>query len=155
MRIPIVEVLACLVIAAAGAALCFHGRSAPPGGGRAQRTNLVHPASPECEIMHRRGLVKCRLARRIAAERTPLPVAVEWFDRANGDDGMEALARFVPGRSVREKLCRQVIEYVVLAEAEWQQEGGSLPEPRASAELQAELDRRLAAGEFPPEPGGR
>jgi hypothetical protein len=71
----------------------------------------------------------------------------------NGEDGTALLVRAVRGRSVREKLCRQVIMYVAGAEDDMQQEGHILSDPRVSAELQTELDRLLAVGELPPEPG--
>jgi hypothetical protein len=55
------------------------------------------------------------------------------------------------GRSVREKLCRQVIDYVSVIEDEMAAAGQAPGDPRTSDRLRRELDCRLAAGEFPPE----
>ncbi|MBN9120059.1 MAG: hypothetical protein J0I06_12995 [Planctomycetes bacterium] len=154
MRLMTLVVLGAAVAAAAAISLCQHLRPAGTGCPQRQRpTELVLPVSPEVTAIERRTLVKCQLARRAVTERTSLLAAAEWFEQVNGEDGMEALVRTIPGRSVREKLCRQVIVYVISAEDEMEREGALPTGPRASEELQAEFDRRLAAGEFPPEPG--
>ncbi|MBN9120060.1 MAG: hypothetical protein J0I06_13000 [Planctomycetes bacterium] len=145
MRIVILEVLGA-VVALAGVGVLFCG-------GRAQTTARHGPAPPEAAMLEQRSRVKFALARRLIAERPPLLAAAEWFEQVNGEDGTETLVRSVPGRSVREKLCRQVILYVIAVEGELRREGSLPTGPRASEELQAEFDRRLAAGEFPPEPG--
>jgi hypothetical protein len=116
-------------------------------------TTLLQQSPPEVAVLERRIRVKNQLARRVVAERTPLLEAAEWFQQANGEDGMEALIRAMAGRSVREKLCRQVVCFVVDVEEEMEQEGYVPTGPRVSLELRAEFDRLLAAGAFPPEPG--
>ena len=114
---------------------------------------LVAPSPPEVALLDNRLRVKNQMARRIVVDRTPLLEAAEWFRQVNDEDGIEGLIRTTPGRSVREKLCRQVIRFVVTAEEEMGQEGYSLSASSASAELSAELDRLLVAGALPPEPG--
>src|SRR4051794_13104229 len=110
MRVTIFEVLG--VFAVLGVILFAREYRAAPLAGHDLRANLVHPVSPEADVIQRRALVKNQLARRVAAERTPLLTAAEWFGQANGEDGTETLVRGMPGRSVREKLCRQVILFV-------------------------------------------
>ena len=116
-------------------------------------TTLLEPSPPEVAVLERRMRVKSQLARRIVAERTLLLEAAEWFRQANGEDGVESLIRTMAGRSVREKLCRQVVIFVADAEHDMEQEGNAPTGPRVSLELQAEFDQLLAAGAFPPEPG--
>jgi hypothetical protein len=115
-------------------------------------TQLVCRRPPESQVIVARTVVKNQLARRVSVERMPLLDAVESFRRANGEDGLECVTRGLPGRSVQEKLCRQVIRYVSAAEAEMRAEGWTSDAPGYAAELEAEFERRLAAGEFPPEP---
>jgi hypothetical protein len=151
MRVEALKLLA--GVAVAGAALLVREyRQPPPVRTEARSSFMVLSAPPEVAVLVQRAHAKSRLARRVIAERTPLLDAAELFRRANGEDGMLALVDMVEGRSVREKLCRQVIYYVAGAENEMEHEGRVRTGPRVSAELQAELDRRLAAGELPPEP---
>jgi hypothetical protein len=120
---------------------------------------LVVPSSeialeppPEVVAIQRRTLAKRQLAFRIIAERTALLEAAEMFRLANGEDGMDCLARNGTQEcSIREKLCRQVIEYVSVAEAELESAGQAPIGPPLSALFQDELDCRLAAGAFGPE----
>jgi hypothetical protein len=134
-----------------GAILCLEVL-VPASKTRLARSNVI-PPSPEVVAIQHRLELKCRLARQLVFDPVPLLSAAEMFRAANGEGGMDVLVQAVPGRSVREKLCRQVIHFVSGAEWEMACEGRSLPDPRASAALQAELDRLLAAGELPPEPG--
>lgn len=114
-------------------------------------TGRVSPAAPEAEASSCRSVVKHQLIRQVLAGRVPLLDAAELFRRANGGDGLVGLVRGMPGRSVREKLCYQVIRYALAAETEMLADGH---EPNGwRTELEAEFVRRNAAGEFPPEPG--
>lgn len=125
-------------------------------GSRAESTRpeTVLSAPPEVETANRRTAVKCHLARRAVVERQSLLELAELFDQVNGEEGTRILLlHSMPGRSIREKLCRQVITFVRIAERDLQEEGHSLAEPLLSTTLQDEFDRRRAAGEFPPEPG--
>jgi hypothetical protein len=142
MRQSIIPLLVFVTLAAA-LLLCVERRKPAPRPEWALESN---PAGHEAVAAQRRSLMLHRLARRIIAERIPLLEAAELFREANGKAGLEALVRAMPGRSLREKLCRQVIHFVV-AETE------AATAPRVSEALQDELDRRLVAGEFPPEPG--
>jgi hypothetical protein len=143
-----------LVGVAAGAAgfLVAAFREPTPGPREAQGDRATRTPH-EVKVMQLRTQAKHDLARRVIAERTALLVAAEEFYTANGDEGMLNLLRTVPGRSVREKLCRQVIAYVRASECEMEREGHRWTDPRPSASLQRELDELLAAGKLPPEPG--
>lgn len=126
----------------------------PPCATGEPRVGRYLPPDPGCDAIRHRLIVKDRLARRIIVERIALLEAAELFRAANGDDGLVALARGIPGHSIREKLCIQVINYVFSVENDMARDGEPLPSgPRWSAVLRAEFDRRRAAGEFPPEPG--
>ena len=140
------------VVAIAGAALVLGRYREPPVRTEPGSFDLVEFAPPEVAVLGERTHLKSRLARRVIAERTPLLEAAELFRRANGEGGMQTLVNSVPGRSLREKLCRQVIFYVTTAEVEMERQGRARPGPLVSAALQAEFDRRLAAGGFPPDP---
>jgi hypothetical protein len=149
------NVLAILVGTALGtAAVCGIEWRNPSAADRDQQIYRISSPAPEADAARRRIGVKNNLARRIIAERIALLEAVDLFYDANGEDGINAVARSIPGHSIREKLCRQVIGYVGSVETELEREGGTgLSDPRWSAVLRAEFDRLLAAGEFPPEPG--
>jgi hypothetical protein len=149
-RVPFHTLAAPVVIA--GVILYFwDSRGAP----RTERTRShAEQLPPEVEATNRRTAVKNHLARRAVIERQSLLEVAELFDQVNGEEGTKILMRpTLPGRSIREKLCRQVIAFVRIAEHNLQNEGHSSSEPLLSVAMQAELDRRLAAGEFPPEPG--
>lgn len=109
-------------------------------------------AAPEIAEMQQRIRIKNDIARRVIEQRIPLPEAIKLFDTVNGGDGTANVILFLPGRSMRERLCHQVILYVRSVESEMERGGHVWSDPRASDELQADFDRRLAAGEFPPEP---
>jgi hypothetical protein len=140
------------VVLAAGALLgsaCRKPTAAPP---LVPSSEIVVERPPEVVAIERRTLAKRQLAFRIVAERTPLLEAAEMFRRANGEDGMDRLARNIAMTgSIREKLCRQVIEYVFVAEAEMESAGHAPIDPPLSALFRDELDHRLVAGEFAPE----
>jgi hypothetical protein len=114
-------------------------------------STLLSPPPPEVEEVVRRLRTKRLLARRVIEEKVPLLEAAELFRAANGERGMRTLLA-IPGRSERERLCRQVIIYVAQREEELKAEGQTPAEPAASVLLERELTRRMAAGEFPPEP---
>jgi hypothetical protein len=133
-------------------AVLYTGR---PARRPAPAPTLVSRPSPEQMAFEQRALVRAHLARRVVAERIPLLEAAELFGQANGEAGMANLVRFMPGRSVREKLCRQVVDYVAAAEDEMARGGHVWTGPRLSEQFRGELDRRLAAGEFPPDPEPR
>jgi hypothetical protein len=114
---------------------------------------VVSPAPPETIEKQQRWRIKRDLTRRIMNERISLLEAAELFREANGEDGMYSLTLSNPNRSLRELLCRQVIDYVVTVEREWECEGRVCSGTRLSEELQHELDQRIAAGEFPPASG--
>ena len=153
MKIAILKLLAAVLVVATVTAAVHDSRSAA----RARRAATVRgiPAPPEVAEIEQRTRVKTHLARRVVEERIPLPEAIKLFDVANGEDGTVCLTLSVPGRSNRERLCRQVILYVISLEADMETRGHVWTGPRASDELQADLDRRLAAGEFPPEPNAQ
>jgi hypothetical protein len=123
-----------------------------PSPGRTARWTELSPPNEGLVIQHR-VIAKNQLARRIVAERIPLLEAAEMFRQMNGEEGMALVTSVPGGRSVREKLCRQVIRYVSVAETDLENEGQIVTGPRVSDALKDELDRRIAAGEFPPEPG--
>ena len=152
MRITILEILAAAA-ALVVAIVLFSAPRAPTHAGRTPQRDGFIPAPAEVEAIDSRLRAKNQLARRIATERMPILKAAELFRQANGEDGLAALVYSVPGRSVREKLCRQVIDFVRAAERDFQREGHPLSTPHVSVELQADLDRLLVAGELPPEPG--
>lgn len=109
------------------------------------------PPTPEAEASACRSSVKHQLIRQVLDGRMPLLDAAELFRRANGDDGLTSLVRGLPGRSVREKLCYQVVRYALAAETDIRASGH---EPNGwGTELEAEFALRCATGEFPPEPG--
>jgi hypothetical protein len=114
--------------------------------------SVIYDPGAEASVIRQRILIKRQLAERVLTERIPLLEAAELFRQANGPDGLDGLARSrVPGRSVREKLCRQVIGYVEMAEEDRAAAGRARPHPLVSGVLRAELERRIAAGEFPPD----
>jgi hypothetical protein len=152
LRIAILEFLGVAVLFA-GVVTLFCVYRAPTHAGRNPHVERGLPVPEEVPVIERRTCVKNQLARRVIAERTPLLEAVEWFRQVNGEVGMDGLIRSIPGRSAREKLCRQVIMFVAGNEAEMERDGYSPSAPRVSVELSAELDRLLAAGALPPEPG--
>jgi hypothetical protein len=102
--------------------------------------------------MQKRWRIRRDLTQQILRERIALLDAAELFRQANGEDGMLNLILTGPGQSVREKLCWQVISSVSDMESEWEREGRLFTGPRLSEEMQAELARRRAGGEFPPDP---
>lgn len=142
----------CAVVALTGAVAVAWAYRAPAPARPVPHESQLCPAPPEAQASWQRGRVKRQLARRVIAERIPLPEAAELFRRANGEDGLVVLARGTSGRSMREKLCHQVIMYTAEAEAEMRAEGWTSC-AWDTAELEADFKRRLAAGEFPPEPG--
>lgn len=141
----------CVAVALTGVIAITWVHRTPPTRPAAREFHC--PAPPEVQSTSRRLVVKEQLARRVVMERMALLEAAELFRRANGEDGLAALARGGPGRSVREKLCRQVVAYAVGAEAEMRAEGYTSCVWGVAADLEAEFQRRLAAGDFPPEPG--
>lgn len=142
----------CVAVALTGAvAITWAHRT--PLARHISHTRLQSPPAPEADAAARRSLVKYQLVRQLVAQRVPLLEAVEQFRRANGEDGLASLRVGQPGRSVREKLCRQVISYAQVAEAEMRNEGQLPTSSRVTEEWQTEFDDRLTAGEFPPEPG--
>jgi hypothetical protein len=152
LRIAILEFLG-VVVLFAGVVTLFCVYRAPTHAGRNPHAERGLRVPEEVEVIERRTRVKNQLTRRVIADRTPLLEAAEWFRLANGEDGMDDTIRCIKGRSAREKLCRQVILFVAGNEAEMEREGHSPSAPRVSVELSAELDRLLAAGALPPEPG--
>ena len=147
-----------LAISAAAAVavglICSWEHWRPPVRSRVPQDPTVLIETPdEVRLLQYRSQAKARLAQRVIAERIPLPEAAELFREANGEAGMANLRCGMYGRSVREKLCRQVIMFVAAAEYEMELAGQSGARPPVSGVLREELDRRLAAGEFPPEPG--
>ena len=124
-----------------------------PPAYRAPRAQFHAPPAPESSAAAHRARVKGQLARQLVAQRVPLLYAVEQFRLANDEDGLAVLTVGMRGRSVREKLCRQVISYARVAEAEMRDQGHLPSSSRVAEEWQAEFDCRLGAGEFPPEPG--
>jgi hypothetical protein len=153
VKIAILKLLSAVLVVATVTVAIHDSRSAA----RARRAASVQgiPAPPEIAEIERRSRVKNHLARRVIEERIPLSEAIKLFDTANGEDGTLCLTLSVPGRSTRERLCRQVILYVLSLESEMEQQGRVWTGTRVSEELQADLDRRLAAGEFPPEPAAQ
>ena len=149
MRSTALAILAGIVLGT-GAILCLESR-APRSVVRSRWPRVNQDAPPESVAALRRTESKTHLARRVVVEQIPLLTAAEMFRQINGDEGMRLLALAVEGCSDRERLCRQVIGYVIAAEAQMEREGSPVPEPRTSAVLRAEFDRRLAAGEFLPE----
>jgi len=139
-------------VAVVATALLFHTECVSIPAKSRSHSIEVSPVPPEATAIGRRTDAKLQLARRLIIERLPLLDVAEQFAVVNGEYGMRDLIVGGQGRSVREKLCRQVIVYVILVEEEMKEEGHSWSGPRVSEELQRELDRRLAAGEFPPEP---
>jgi hypothetical protein len=150
VKIAILKLLGAVLVVATVTVVVRDSRSAA----RARRPVIerVSPPPPEVAEFEQRTRVKSHLARRIIAERIPLLEAVELFAEVNGEEGTASLILSVPGRSVREKLCRQVILYVVATENEMEKQGHVWTGTRASEELQAERDRLLAAGALPPDP---
>jgi hypothetical protein len=151
MRLPI---FALLVFAglAIGSLFCLDYRKPRSARRPAPPIFGVQPPPPEAVVLERRTRAKSLLARRVIAERIPLLDAAEMFREANGEEGMRLVAT-VRGRSVREKLCRQVISFVCGAETEMEEDGHTPAGSRASVVLEKELGLRIAAGEFPPDPG--
>ena len=143
----------CAVVALTGAVAVAWAYRAPAPARPVPHESLLCPVPSEAQASLYRMRVKSLLARRVLAERIPLLEAAELFRRANGEDGLAALVRSTPGRSVREKLCRQVISYAAVAEAEMRTEGCTSCVWGVAADLEADFNRRLTAGEFPPEPG--
>lgn len=150
MRIVVLKLLI-VGLAVAGASLAWKHREAVLEK-NSQRSNVLQGVPPEAAAIEQRTLAKRQLARRLLAERTPLLDAAELFNLVNGEEGTLHLTRSVPGRSLREKLCRQVISYVECAERDMECEGYPRAAVPVSDELQRELDRRLAAGEFAADP---
>lgn len=139
----------CIAAALTGLVAIAWAHRTPPVRRGAVPT-LVCPAPPEAHASSCRVTLKNQLIRRVLAERMSLLSAAELFRHANGDDGMAGLVRGLPGRSVREKLCYQVVRYAITVEAEMRDEGR---EPNGwGGELEAEFERRCATGDFPPEP---
>lgn len=150
MKIAILKLLGAALVVATVTVAIRDSRSAALArrGANDRRT----PVPPEVTVMEQRSRVKNHLARRVIEQRVPLPEAIKLFDAANGEDGTVSLILSVPGRSVREKLCRQVILYVISVENDMENRGHAWTGPRVSEELQAELDRLLASGAFSSEP---
>jgi hypothetical protein len=153
------RLLLILVLSAAGSAVGFvflAGSNCGPGPRAADRSTSGQPPPEEVLAAQRRSRVKIELAQRIVVERLGLLEAAELFRLANGDAGLRNLTCApVPGRSAREKLCEQVISWVELAESDLADAGHRIPEPRPSELLRAELECRIRAGEFPPDPDER
>jgi hypothetical protein len=133
----------------AGLVSCLEWRRPPDV---VPRSELLQTSTPDYDAFVLRCDAKRVLARRIIAERIPLGPAADLFFEANGERGRSLVARAGRGRSFREKQCRQVIDFVCVAEAEMAEEGTPPVDPPVSAVLQNELDRMLAAGELPPDP---
>ena len=152
MRQTALVILAAILVGAGVVTLCCQSckpRSIPHGK---QPRSITEPAPAQTQMYEERSRMKIGLAQRIIAERIPLLDAAEMFRHANEGDAMHNLLRGTPGRSVREKLCRQAISFVSAVEAETEFAEPASPGRPVSTVLQAELDRRIAAGEFPPDP---
>ena len=85
-------------------------------------------------------------ARRVLHERLPLLAAAELFRTVNGTEGLERL-RVLPcgGGTLRERLCRQVVQYVCVVETGYGMDEGP-PEWSYCADLHLELECLLTAG---------
>jgi len=151
VKIAVLKLLCAVLVVATVFVALRDSRSAA----RARRGAVIPalPAPPEIAEIEQRTRVKYHLARRVVEEHIPLLEAIKLFDAANGEDGTVCLTLSVPGRSVWEKRCRQVILYALSVENDMESRGHVWTGVRVSKELQADLDRRLAAGEFPPESG--
>lgn len=149
MKIVVLKLLCAVLVVATVATTVRNFRSAA----HSRRPVITHCSAPPPEIaeMQQRIRIKNDIARRVIEQRIPLPEAIKLFDAVNGGDGTTNAILFLPGCSMRERLCRQVILYVRSVETEMEKEGHVWPGQRVSDELQADFDRRLAAGEFPPE----
>jgi hypothetical protein len=131
-----------LAIGAAGLYRAFvaPSRSLPPQ----QCSEEVVAPPPEVRACAPRSEAKLRVARAVVSGQLSLLEGAEGFRLINGEVGMRGVAT-LSGRSPEENLCRQVILYVQVIEAE----SGPV-EFRVSRELEEELERRLAEGAFPP-----
>jgi hypothetical protein len=140
------------VVLAVGVLLCPACRKPPAQPRPAPASETVSEPPPVLTTIESRTVAKRQLAHRVIAERIPLLEAAEMFRLANGEDGMQRLTwQITMGATMRERLCRQVIAYVSGVEDDMEAAGHAPTNPPVSALLQAELDRRLAAGEFAPE----
>ena len=91
------------------------------------------------------NLAKRLAAQRVFNERLPLLAAAELFREASGTEGLMRLGAATGAGTLRERLCRQVIQYVYTIETGHGLTGRP-PEWSYSAELWSELECLLAAG---------
>ena len=144
---PIRPVLSLLILAAGLAA----AERARPGWWRlwgraarsATRLQLVEPPRPECEVAVRRIKAKAEVSRKLCRGELSLFEAGAWFRDLNAEpaDGPERYVRRLPGGSLNEKTCRQVILWAT------GQLAHEAPESQVLAfrcRLEEELERHLA-----------
>lgn len=105
-------------------------------------------AAPEDILgpLHASSRAKREAALRVIRERLPLLEAAGLFRAANGSAGLQRLRTALPGETVLEQLCRQVISYVAAIEAE---PTGPVPEgPAYTPVLAGELEQLRADGQL-------
>jgi hypothetical protein len=151
MRQTILTILAATLVGAGLIATCRQIHTRTPSPSHEEPVVLDQPAPPESFAIQQRTLAKRQITRRLIAERIPLLDAAEMFRQANGEEGMKYLRFGALGGSIREKLCRQVIDYVLVIERESQGATQPVPDIPVADALQAELNHLLAVGELSPE----
>lgn len=105
------------------------------------------PPDRSLDPLHASSRAKRDAAFRVIRDRLSLLEAAELFRVANGPEGVKRL-NLLPGRTIRERLCRQVIWYVTVIEAERTGAGEGTHEASHVASLMKELERLQAADEL-------